>query len=50
METAKLAKLTIKAPERLYWLCSGVFIINVEQISYITLVFPLLNFNDYMSA
>ena len=25
------------------WCCSGVFIINFKQISYIVLLFPLLN-------
>ena len=37
------SKLTLKTPERRYQRCSGVFIVNFEQISFIILVFPLLN-------
>ena len=32
-------KLTIKAPERRHWRRYGVFIVNLEQIFYIVLVF-----------
>ena len=35
------SKLTIKRPERRQWHCSGVFIVNTEQISHIVLVFSL---------
>ena len=28
----------MKKPERLQWLCSGVFIVNFEQISQIAIV------------
>ena len=35
-------KLTIKTPERRQWRCSGVFIVNFDQTSYIVLVFSLL--------
>ena len=38
-------KLTINTPGRRYWRRSGVFIVNFEQISYIVLVFLLLNLN-----
>ena len=34
------SKLTIKTPERREWHLHGVFIINVEQISKMFLVFP----------
>ena len=36
------SKLTIKAPERHHWHCSGVFIVNFENISRVVLVFLLL--------
>ena len=39
------SKLTIKTPERRYWLHSGVFIVNFEHISYPFLVFLLLTLN-----
>ena len=39
------SKLTIKTPERSLSHCSGVFIVNFEQISHNILVFPLLTFN-----
>ena len=35
-------KLTIKTPERRYWRCSGVFIVNFEHISHLFLMFLLL--------
>ena len=38
-------KLTIKTPERRQQRRSGVFIVNIEQISHIVLVFPLLTLN-----
>ena len=34
------SKLTVKAPERHHWYHPGVFIVNFEQISHTTLVFP----------
>ena len=34
------SKLTVKAPERHHWYRPGVFIVNFEQISHTTLVFP----------
>ena len=36
------SKSTIKTPERCH---SGVFIVNLEQISHVDLVFPLLTLN-----
>ena len=36
------SKLTVKTPELLHWLHSGVFIINFEHISYLVLEFLLL--------
>ena len=39
------SKLTIKIPERRQWRCSGVFIVNFRHISYLSLVFQLLNLN-----
>ena len=36
------SKLTIKTPERRQWPCSGVFIVNFEDISHLVLVFLLL--------
>ena len=45
-----LFKLTIKTPERRQWRRYGVFIVNVEQISHIVLVFPLLTLNKQMLA
>ena len=38
-------KLTIKAPERHRWSCSGVFIVNFEHISHFFLVFLVLTLN-----
>ena len=35
-------ELTIKTPERRQWRCSGVSIVNFEQISHLVLVFLLL--------
>ena len=40
------SKLTIKTPERRYWRCSGVFIVNFEHISHLVLVFLLFNFEQ----
>ena len=37
--------LIIKAPERRYWLCSGVFIVSFEHISRLFLAFLLLTLN-----
>ena len=39
------SKLTIKTPERRYWRHSSGFICNLEQVSHIVLVFPLLTLN-----
>ena len=39
------SKLTIKTPERRYWHCSGVFIVNFEHISHLVLVFILSTLN-----
>ena len=39
------SKLKIKTPERRHYRQSGVFIANLEQISHINLIFPLLNLN-----
>ena len=36
------SKLTIKTPERRHWRRFGVFIVNLEHISHIVLVFLLL--------
>ena len=36
------SKLTIKTPERRHWRRSGVFIINLEHISHLVLMFLLL--------
>ena len=43
-------KLAIKTPKRCHWRCSGVFIVNLEQISHIVLVFLLLTLNKQMPA
>ena len=40
------SKLTIKTPQICQWLCSGVFVVNFEHISYIFLVFLLLTLNE----
>ena len=39
------SKLKMKTPEQRYWRCSGVFIVNFEQISHIVLLFPSLALN-----
>ena len=39
------SKLTIKAPERRQWRRSDIFIVNVEHISHLVLVFVLLTLN-----
>ena len=39
------SKLTIKTPERHQSRCSGVFIVNVEHISHLALVFLLFTLN-----
>ena len=36
------SKLTIITPERRHWSRSGVFIVNLEHISHLVLVFLLL--------
>ena len=43
-------KLTIKIPERRQWGCSGIFIINFENILYLALVSLLLTLSRYMPA
>ena len=40
-------KLTIEAPEQCYWRRSHVFIVKLEQILYIVLVFPTFSLNKY---
>ena len=39
------SKLTIKTPERRYWHCSGVLIVNFEHILHFVLIFLLLTLN-----
>ena len=39
------SKFTIKTPERLHWLRSGVFIVNFERISIFSSV-PIVNFEQ----
>ena len=38
------SKLTVKSPERRNGGRSGIFIVNVEQISRIVLAFPIVDF------
>ena len=40
------SKLTIKIPERRQWNCSGVFIVNFEQISRLSLLFYCLTWTS----
>ena len=40
-----ITKLTIKTPERRHWPRSVVFIVNLEHISQLFLVFLLLTLN-----
>ena len=44
------SKLTIKTPEQRHWFCSGVFIVNFEQIPHLVLLFLLLTLSRKMSA
>ena len=44
------SNLTIKTPERLQWGRSGVFIVNLEHISLLVLVFLLLTLNMLLPA
>ena len=44
------SKLTMKTPERRHWRGSGVFIVNVERISHLVLVFHLLTLNMQLPA
>ena len=37
------SQLTVKTPERRRWYRSGVFIVNLEQVTHIALVFPLIS-------
>ena len=39
-------KLTIKTPERYHWRCSGVFMVNFEQVN--TGWFPIIWVHDEM--
>ena len=39
------SKLAIKTPERRYWRCSGVSIVNFEHISHLVPAFLLLTLN-----
>ena len=39
------SKLTIKVPERRQWRRSGVFVVNLEHISHLVLVFLVLTLN-----
>ena len=39
------SKLNIKTPERRHWRRSGVFIVNLEHISHLVLVFLLFTLN-----
>ena len=43
-------KLTIKTPERRQWRRSGLFIVNFEQVSYLTLMFLFLTLSTDMLA
>ena len=43
-------KLTIKTPERRQWCRSGLFIVNFEQVSYLTLMFLFLTLSTDMLA
>ena len=42
------SKLTIKTPERRYWCRFGVFIVNIEYISHLVLLFLLLTLSRYV--
>ena len=44
------SKLIIKTPERRHWRRSGVFIVNLEYISHLVLVFLLLTLNMQFPA
>ena len=44
------SKLVIKTPDQCYWRCSGAFIFDFEQFSYIFLVFPILALNKQIPA
>ena len=44
------SKLTIKTPERCHWRRSGVFIVNLEHISHLVLVFLLITLSRQMPA
>ena len=39
------SKLPLKTPDRFYWRHSGIFIVNFEHISHLSLMFVLLTFN-----
>ena len=42
------SKLTLKIPERRHWRRSGIFIVNLEHISHLALVFLSLNMNMWL--
>ena len=44
------SKFTIKTPERRQWRRSGVFIVNIEHISHLFLMFLLLTLNMQLPA
>ena len=44
------SELTINTSERYQWYCSGIFIVNFEQISHIVQVVLLLTLNKQMPA
>ena len=44
------SKLTIKTPERRHWSRFGVFIVNLEHISHLVLVFLMLTLSRQMPA
>ena len=44
------SNLTIKITERRHWRHSGVFIVNVEYISHLVLMFLLLTLNMQLPA
>ena len=43
------SKITLKTPEQRQLRLFGVFIVNFKQISHISLVFPLLTLNNYIT-
>ena len=47
---SKLTIKTLKTPERCYWCCSGVIVVNFEHIPHLVLAFLLLTLSRWMSA